>query len=424
MSNQLKINKERTWVYSPTPKIIIKTRINKRINVEELKKAIDKAIQVNELLRCRITFDSKQDTYYQVQKHMDFPLEEYTTDWQEVVKKDEKEPFRPEKGSLLRFYYSLGEECTELLLIAHHLMGDGTSYAYLIKDILLALTGKELTQKPVCLYSMEDLPKKSKLALPMRIMMKFLNRSFAKTGKHFTTDEYYTMAKKYMEKTDTRIVVKTFTKEQFQQMKQYGKANGITVNTLIVTALLQAAKEKSDIGHAVSIRKKGYEGMGNFATGVSTQNQYDPSKTFLGNAMDFQKSMYEKLNDEKKKYFLLQFMGGITGSLQDAIYFAACDGYENKTAKQFANMFGYMGTPKGISVTNLTKLAIPHTYGDLELEEFTFVPPLVLNSKRIIGIATLGETMTITLHIKKDASEEENVAFFQEAMHTLEFATY
>lgn len=82
-------------------------------------------------------------------------------------------------------------------------------------------------------------------------------------------------------------------------------------------------------------------------------------------------------------------------------------------------MFGYLGNPKGISVTNLTKLPIQDIYGDLQLLDFTFVPPLVLNSQRIIGIATIEESMTVTLQIKKDEKEQENLRFFKEAMEVL-----
>ncbi|WP_455714343.1 hypothetical protein [Anaerosporobacter sp.] len=232
------------------------------------------------------------------------------------------------------------------------------------------------------------------------------------------------MAKQYHNDTDIDIITKTFTKEEYLHMKGLSKEYDVTLNTLIVTALLEAANVKSDIGQAVSIRKPGYEGMGNYATGVATVNEYDYSTSFKDNAKLVQKGLYKKLHNEKKKYFLLQFMGGIKGSLQDAIYFAACDGYENKTAKQLAWMFGYLGNPKGISVTNLTKIPISDTYGDMKLLDFTFVPPLVLNSKRIIGIATIGDTMTISMSIREDVNKQSNLKFFETAMEAFSKTTF
>jgi hypothetical protein len=419
MDNKLKINKERIWVYSPTPNIVIKTTVNSIIPEEKLQVAINKAVEVNQILHCNIAFDSNEETYYHIQPDMRYPITEYFEEWEKVALGQAKEPFRPDRGNLVRFFYSYKEGNTELLLIAHHLMGDGTSFAYLIQDIMHILTGDTLKDKPMELFQMEDLPNKSKLSFLMRIMMKGLNNKFNKTGKTFSPEEYYNMAKRYQNDTDIHIITKTFAKEEYMHMKGMAKEYDVTLNTLIVTALLQAANVKSDIGQAVSIRKPGYEGMGNFATGVSTVNEYNHNKSFKENAQSVQKRLYRKLHNEKKKYFLLQFMGGIKGSLQDAIYFAACDGYENKTAKQLASMFGYMGKPKGISVTNLTKLPIADTYGDMKLLDFTFVPPLVLNSKRIIGIATIGDTMTISMSIREDEQKQNNLKFFETALENL-----
>lgn len=82
-------------------------------------------------------------------------------------------------------------------------------------------------------------------------------------------------------------------------------------------------------------------------------------------------------------------------------------------------MFGYKGNPKGISITNLTKLPIEVKYGDFEIEDFTFVPPLVLNAKRIIGIATTGKKMVFSLHLNNDEEAEEYRKFFYKGMEYL-----
>ncbi len=82
-------------------------------------------------------------------------------------------------------------------------------------------------------------------------------------------------------------------------------------------------------------------------------------------------------------------------------------------------MFGYNGNPKGISITNLTKLPIETYYGEYEIIDFIFVPPLVLNAKRIIGIATIGKKIILTLHLNNDAKAEEHRKFFYKGMEYL-----
>lgn len=419
MNKKLKIDKERLWVYSPTPNVVVKTTVNSIITEEKLQVAINKAVDANEILSCCVVFDSNQETYYQIQADTIYPINEYFDEWEKVVLAQAKEPFRPDKGNLIRFFYSYKEGNTELLLIAHHLMGDGTSYAYLIQDIMRILNGQMLVNKPMQLFQMEDLPKKSKLPFLMRIVLKVVNNKFDETGKTFTSEDYYNMAKRYHKDKDIYIITKTFTKEEYLHIKDMAKECDVTLNTMIVTALLQATKVKSEIGQAVSIRKPGNEGMGNFVTGVSVISEYNLCKSFKDNAKIVQNEIYKKLHNEKKKYLLLQFMGGIKGSLLDAIYFARYDGYENKTVKQLSSMFGRMWNTNGISVTNLTKLPIANTFGDFKLLDFIFVPPLVSNLNKIMGIATIGDTMTISMSIREDENKQNNLRFFETAMETL-----
>ena len=171
---------------------------------------------------------------------------------------------------------------------------------------------------------------------------------------------------------------------------------------MITTALIRASGELSDVGMAASFRRDGNTGMGGFATGVSIKYHYNEKKDFVWNGTKVQKLIYDKLNNPAKKFFLLQFMSNIEPTLIDAIYFEACGDYSNKTAKTFSKMFGYSGNPKGISITNLTKLPIEIKYNEYELTDFVFVPPLVLNAKRIIGAAAFSRRIMLSLHVNND----------------------
>ncbi len=82
-------------------------------------------------------------------------------------------------------------------------------------------------------------------------------------------------------------------------------------------------------------------------------------------------------------------------------------------------MFGYKGNPKGISITNLTQLPIKMKFGAYEIEDIIFVPPMVLNAKRLIGVASIGKKMVFTLHINKDDEAEAHRNFFFQGIEYL-----
>jgi hypothetical protein len=246
-----------------------------------------------------------------------------------------------------------------------------------------------------------------------------MNKKWKKTGRKFDFSDYYKMYDKYWNNRDTLIFTYDLDDEIYDSICRYSKENKISINTMITTALIRASGELCDVGMAASIREKGYTGMGNYATGISVKYQYNEKNSFVENAKIVQKMIYSKLNNTSKRYFLLQFMRSIEPTLIDAIYFNACSDYNNKTAETFSKMFGYNGNPKGISITNLTKLPIETKYGSYEIIDFIFVPPLVLNAKRIIGIASIGKKMVLSLHLNNDAKADEHREFFYKGMEYL-----
>jgi len=439
------INKERLWIFSPVSNIVIKADIsfNKDNNFEitTIKRAIDYAVNINEILKSRVTLGDDGKAYFVNMANANYLVDESCKDWQTIVKEQQKISFDIENGEYLRFYIisnsdsgndTITNSTTQkvtLLIIAHHLAGDGTSFAYLLQDIMRAINGEKIEIKPVGLFDLSSLPKASRLGFIMSLMLKILNKQWKKKEHKFTFDEFKEMNSKYWSRHSTSISTYNFKGSKYDNLLTTAKKNRVSINTVITTAFVKAAyecgeKNAQDVGHAVSIRKKGYSGIGNFATGISMKYLYNNRKNFFENAKCIQTLIYNKINDDKKKYFLLQFMGNITGTLCDAIYFSAVNGYDNKTALTLSKMFGYNDNPKGISITNLTRLPIENTYGNFEITDFVFVPPLVINAKRIIGIASIANKMEISFSAEDNINEENNVRYFKKAISILESLAY
>ena len=414
-----RVDKERLWVFAPVYLVVSKAEVEGDISIDQLREAIKTAVSAHELLQQKIILDEEWNAYYNPCEPFPFVIEEYDGDWREVVYAQEKIPYAIEKGEFIRFFLQKIPNGVSIMFVTHHLAGDGTSYAYLLQDILRAATGENLEYKPLHLFPMDSLPKESQLTFLMRMLMKNMNRKWNKTKRQFTFEEAKNLHQSYWENHSSVIEEEVIDGEIYDTILQNVKAHDVTVNSVITTALIRAAEELSDVGHAASIREKGYTGMGNFATGISTKYQYNENLSFWENAKNVQKLLYEKLQSPAKKYFLLQFMGQIEPTLIDAIYFAACSDYSNATAITFAKMFGYAENPKGISITNLTRLPIAEDYGKFKMTDYTFVPPLVLNSQRIIGVAAFGHRMNIALHLNKDPSVEMHRAFFHKGVEYL-----
>ncbi len=414
-----RIDKERIWVFSPVNNIAFKAVIKGEIVEDQLIKAIIHTVNHYEMLNQKVILDNEGIAYFCKAENPKLVIEPMNCDWKELVREQQKIPFAIDKGELIRFFYQYTQSGILLMIIVHHIAGDGLSFTYLLQDIIKSLSGIQLEYNEISLFDMESLPTDSRLKFPMTWLLRTMNKKWKKSGIIFGFDDYLNMHNKYWSSNETFIDTYDIENEDYDNICKFSKLNSLTINTLITTALIRASDELSDVGLAASFRENGNTSMGGYATGISIKYKYNKKKDFVWNCKKVQKLIYGKLNNPVKKFFLLQFMSNIEPTLIDAIYFNACSDYYNKTAESFSKMFGYNGNPKGISITNLTKLPIEYKYGAYEITDFVFIPPLVLNAKRIIGIVTIKKKMTLSLHLNDDAKTEEHREFFYKGVDYL-----
>ena len=116
--------------------------------VEKWRKAIDLAQQRHPNLSVRVALDELSRPVLQHVENMTIPLrvvhagQDYR--WEREVEKELSTRFNTQEGPLLRIVLVQKTQSTVLILAANHTVADGTSLKFLVRDILLALTGKEL----------------------------------------------------------------------------------------------------------------------------------------------------------------------------------------------------------------------------------------------------------------------------------------
>lgn len=413
------LSTERTHLFTPNINIIMKVRIVGDVNTDNLIEAIKAAIKINESLNCRIILSEGGQAWYERCENAANLIKVSHKDWRDIVKDEESIAFKLEDGELVRIFILTCGKDTELLIIAHHLAGDGLSIVYLIKDIMNAFSGKSLKFKPLNLASVDDFPKNTRLSFLIKMYLRHINRSFIKDGRVFTYDDYNKMFNMYWYNRSTCILEDRLKKEELTAIYHMAKCGEVSVNSIISTAFIYAYGKKADTGFAISLRKDGNEAMANHTSGIDILYKYNENKSFMENAKEVHKLIYKKLNNDKIKYFVPHFLSSIYPCLIDSASMAVYGEYKNKTAKKLADLMQYNEKSKDISITNLTKLKIPKVYGSFEIDDFMFVAPVIPYGKRIIGIATLGENMCITMHVMNDSHLGYEKMIFEKAINIL-----
>lgn len=136
-----------------------------------------------------------------------------------------------DKGELVRVFIIPSEDKTQIVIMAHHLVGDGKSIIYFIKDIMNALSGIPLTYKPLTLLE-RNLPKKGLPAIA-KLYARYCKHKW--NNRPFTWQDYYHLHRKYWKSVSSDIRYETLSVEETQRIKDDARHIGCSVNSYIVT---------------------------------------------------------------------------------------------------------------------------------------------------------------------------------------------
>ncbi|MHB8129651.1 MAG: condensation domain-containing protein [Mobilitalea sp.] len=421
----IRLKTERTHYYSPSINIVMVVTIGGKPSENELRSAIHKALEKHAMFNSKVYQDEKGDSFYSIIAKGINKIETRDSvgeeDWKQIIQEQERIAFDFINGELIRFFILRKNDSLQLIIVAHHLAGDALAITYLIRDIMTALDkpSRPFPKLPIELFYDEKMPKDVTMYPLLSLWLKKSNRSWNKNKRVFQYEEYLSMFQALWRKRQTAVENSIISGADLKNLLEKCKENKVTINSAIVTAFLLAVKNEKEAGMAVSIRPDGYEGMGNFASGVSVKYKPNQKKTFWENASRVQAGIYKRLNNNRRKYFIIKFQNMIEPTLIDAAFFSAVTDFDNKVAAKFATVLGLNGNTRGIGVTNLARVGIPSVYGKYSIQRIVFVAPIVLYSKRIIGVVTLADEMSITMQyvVKKDSKElREN---FEEAVKLL-----
>lgn len=385
---------ERSNLFEPNVYITVCVEMAGKVCPHKLSAAVKQAFEANEATMSKIVLDHGF-AYYEKMSASNCKIEVKceNENWIELVKQNEKIPFAIDKGELVRTFIIPSEDETQIIIMAHHLVGDGKSIIYFVKDIMNALSDIPLTYKPLTLLE-RNLPQKG-LPVIAKLYARYCKHKW--DNRFFTWQDYYDLHGKYWKKVSSDIRWETLSARETQRIKDDAKQIGCSVNSYIVTLFLQKYPNLCKVGIPVSIRQDKNEAMSNLTSGISIHYTYDAEKTFAQNALQVHKRISRKL--KRYKVFVLQFLGRLPVTLIDAVllgtYNFCCERLAEKTAK----VLGYSGKyKKDLGISNLTVIDIPVSYGNYEIKNIIFVPPAVSYSNNIVGVLTVNGRMTISHH--------------------------
>ncbi|WP_066714334.1 condensation domain-containing protein [Clostridium sp. Marseille-P299] len=407
---------ERNFYRATSTHLVVKGTIVGEFNLTKFEKAVDELRRVHPMLRSIIEVDSNSQLSFVYKEEIKFPV--YYMDkvddnqWIDIVKEEDNKPFRAAEMTPIRFFVLMGHKEFELIMIGHHLLGDGLSYAYLFQDLLEIYCNEKKLEvvESKLITSYKDLPEESKLDKEYVEHIKALNEEWSKERKIFTDDEYEEIFALYHEQHYIDVMVLKIENEEYHELKRKCNENHVTVNTLITTVFLKALKELTEhesenVTVAMNIRDKininPGRCVGNYASSFTPNFYYNDKMDFWENARQFGDIIREYVNDPKQTLLVPQLFCQLDNSVIDALSFASMGKYLSPILLKAAALLAPLAGGEGISLSNLGALSIDLSDSNYELKNFVYMPHSSLKYDKTLGVATMNDTLMISILYKE-----------------------
>lgn len=251
---------ERPNLFEPNVYITVCVEIAGTVCLHKLSAAVKQAFEANEAAMSKIVLENGLAYYEKMsESNGKIEIQNENKNWIELVNQNESIPFAIDKGELVRAFIIPSDDKTQIVIMAHHLVGDGKSIIYFIKDIINALSGMPLTYKPLTLLE-RNLPHKGMPAIA-KLYARYCKYKW--NNRFFTWQDYYHLHKKYWKSVSSDIRCETLSVEETQKIKDDAGHIGCSVNSYIETLFLQKYPDLCKVGIPVSIRQGTNEAMAN-----------------------------------------------------------------------------------------------------------------------------------------------------------------
>lgn len=361
---------------------------------ENIEAAVKKAYTQNETTMSKIILE-KGEAYFQALSETGCKVIIDSRDWREIMHQSEKDTFKINEGELIRSYIIPKENEFLLLVMAHHIVGDGNALVLFVEDILNNLAGKKVEYRQLDDEGVLNIPKKTKFPLKSLIGLKLLNLKWKKTGKVFTWEDYFHIHEQFWKNRQSDIQIKVIEKNELNRVKAECKEMGITVNSYIFAQLLRDQPESETISFPFSMRGTN-RSISNQIMTINFPHKYNDVLSFEENAKNVHKVINEHLGNEQKKFNIAIASGLLDPLLMDGALMHTYTGYENEAAEQIAHIWGYIGDEKSdLGVTNIKNVDIETDYTTFSVKDFSFIAASMSSTKNVVSVSTLKDKMTL-----------------------------
>ena len=416
--------------------VVMVARISGHVDLEEMRSTVEKLRARHALLAVRITIDADDKAWYTTKDVPALPFRaiERKTDsqWLDVAVEEYRTSFPVNIGPLVRFAL-VQSDVSELIVCGHHAICDGISLAYLIRDILEHLATpsdavEQLPQPPV--VDCETVPTPPSIGFVAKAVISLMNRAWRKKNLRFNFNSMKQLHKLYwQENAGIRLIAWQLSESETTRLVKRCREEGVTVNSSLWAVFLAAQHSvqgsderfRSRAGLAISTRDKLKlpvgESFGFYASSHKVLLKRYQGKSFW----DAARTVHEQIRhsiDSANPFQMLSAML-LDPTLLDSLYFSKYGLAKNGMSDKLLKKMMWDKVNFGCVITNVGRIDIPATYGDLKLD--AVYGPFVYSdvNEKTVGVITVGKRATFGMSYDESIVDSGTATKFRERVGEL-----
>ncbi len=435
---QCKIVGERAMLMLPF-NVVFVGRVKGTIDPSEVATALERLRSRHPLLAVRAQIEDDGTGTFTSQGVPPIPVHveprESDDQWLARVKDELRTSLPMETGPLVRATLIHSDSTCEIILCGHHVICDGMSLGYLLRDLLgcLAEPKKKLTgpvvPPPIDRSTVVKPPPTPAL---QRFIIGLINKKWAARDIRFSWSDMYCLHEEFWRRnTKMQVLAWAMEPDDTASLVERSRAEKVTVDSALWTAFVAAQydvqvdrrryRQRSAL--AVNTREKlrisAGESFGFYASSLTVKLPYSPRRSFWDNA----RKVHARISKELARTNLFRMLSSeqIHPTLLDSLYFRKYGLLDSTIPNTFLRKMGWHQITYGYALTNVGRFDIPTSYGPIELEGV--YGPLFYSDveEKMVGVITVGGRLSF-LHASRETLVGDATRLQEAAMGHLETA--
>lgn len=408
----------RGFYYMPSAFITLKVTADEKYNHEKMLKAIAYLEEVHPIINNVVRKSGEKMWFEEIGKHVSLIRyeEKENIKWEDVVLELTKEPVNLLEVPGVMICVIEKSDSFDLLVICHHIYADGIGLKCLADDLLYMYSTCDKLRPREALTELSEENLTSDYKIPEDLKQRYL--SFAQTCKErqveFSWEAYKLMIEKHNEVVGSGIVCRSIKGAAFQNLKDKCKEYGVTLNSVLTVAMSAALQKGEKIDAIIAVNTRplfNYEeksGLANFASCIQPTVKYDNSVGFWENTVNIDKEIkVEKDNKKKMLNTLYTFM--LWGADVFGVGYYARYGMftDMEVLMELRKTLGLNAEAETFDISNVGSADFELSSKNITLKDCYFMPNLMPACACTFGVASLSDTLTISLGFKKNLVTQE-----------------